>query len=178
MDVFAAVTPEYPCPHPYFSEYALAFAGMGLYPAVGLFVLGVLVCIGTRRLARAGTVAAMGVVTLAACYAIARWGDELIMRVAFGTDDWTRLQHELQAREADLAQHCRENAGLTTSQLVERYIATDRRMPWFHFADPNIPPLYFKISDWRDTVPRVIVSFGCSNNVLFNSTTMAVESSD
>jgi hypothetical protein len=151
---------------------------MGLYPAMGLFVLGGFVWIGTRRLALAGTVAAIGVTTLAACYAVARWGDELIMRVAFGTDDWTRLQHELQTREADLAQYCRENAGMTTSQLVEGYIATDRGMPWFRFADASIPPLYFKISDWRDTVPRVVVSFGCSNNVLFNSTTMAVESSD
>jgi hypothetical protein len=168
------VAPEYPCPHPYFSEYALAFAGMGVLPAVGLLVLGGLVWIGTRRLALAG----MGVVTLAACYVIASWGDELSMRVAFGTDDWARLQHELQAREADLAQYCREHAGLTTAQLVKGYIASDRRLPWFHFADPSIPPLYFKISDWRDTVPRVVVSFGCSNNVLFDSTTMAVESSD
>jgi hypothetical protein len=151
---------------------------MGLYVAVGLFVLGSLIWMGTRRRALAVSAAGMGVSMLFASYASARWGDELIMRMSFGADDWTSLQHELQAREADLARYCRENAGLTTSQLVEGYIATDRSLPWFHFAEPNIPPLSFKISDWRDTVPRIVVSFGCSNNVLFNSKTMAVESSD
>lgn len=153
-------------------------AAMGRFLAVGLFVLAVLVWIGTRWLAFAGVVAAMGVLTLLACYAAVRWGDQLIMRGAFGADNWTRLQHELQAREADLAQYSRENAGLTTSQLVKGYIAAHRRLPGFHFADPNIAPLHFKISDWRDTRPRVVVSFGCDNNVVFNSATMAVEQID
>lgn len=49
------------------------------------------------------------------------------------------------------------------------HIATDRSLPWLNFADPSIPPLYFKISDWRDAVPRVVVSFGCSNDALLNS---------
>lgn len=177
-DVCPAVAPEYPCPHPYFSEDAMAFAVMGQFLALGLFVLAVLAWIGTRWLALAGAVVAMGVLTLLACYAALRWGDELIMRGAFGADNWSRLQRELRAREADLVQYSRENPGLTTSQIVKGYIATHRRLPGFHFADPNIPPLYFKISDWRDTIPRVVVSFGCDNNVVFNSATMVVEQVD
>jgi hypothetical protein len=178
VDVYPDVTAEYPCPHPYFSENAMFFASMGPFLAVGLFVLGGLAWIGTRWLALAGTVTGMGVLTLLACYAAARWGNELIMRGTFGVDDWTRLQRELQAREADLAQYVRDNAGQTTSQLVEGYLASHRGLPGFHFADIQIAPLHFKISDWRDTVPRVVVSFGCDNNVVFNSATMAVEQID
>ena len=106
------------------------------------------------------------------------FGDGLIMRWRFGADDWARLQRELRAREADLEQYGRENPGRTTSQLVEGYLATRYRSDGFHFADPTIPPLYFKISEWRDVVPRVVVSFGCYNNVVFNSATMTVEGSD
>ena len=172
------MAPEYPCPHPYFSEYALGFAFVGQFLVVGLFVLAGLVWIRTRRLPLAGIVAAMGLLTLLARHAALRWGDELIMRGAFGADNWARLRRELQAQEADLAQYGREQPGLTTPQLVKGYIATHPRSPGFHFADPSIPPLYFKISDWRDTVPRVVVGFGCSNNVVFNSATMTVEQSD
>jgi hypothetical protein len=154
------------------------FAAMGRFLAIGLFVLAGLVWIGTRSLALAGTVGAMGLLALLACYAAFRWGDEGAMRGAFGDDNWTRLQRELQAREADLAQYGREHSGLTTSELVKGYIATHRRIPAFHFADSNVAPLHFKISGWRDTVPRVVVSFGCDNNVLFNSATMAVEQVD
>jgi hypothetical protein len=51
-------------------------------------------------------------------------------------------------------------------------------LPEFQFTKPNIPPLDFKVSDWRDTVPRIVVGFGCSNNVVFDSATMTVEQSD
>jgi hypothetical protein len=154
------------------------FAAMGRFLAMGLFVLAVLVWIGTRWLTLTGTVAAAGLLTLLASYAAVRWGDERIMRGAFGADDWVRLQRELQEREADLEQYGRENVGLTTQQLVKGYIAAHRRLPAFQFADPNVLPLHFKISDWRDVVPRVVVSFGCDNNVVFNSATMAIEQVD
>jgi hypothetical protein len=150
----------------------------GLPCAVGLLVLACLVGLATRRLQPAGTMAAIGLVTVLACYAVARWGDEFLMRAFLGAEDWTRLQRELQVREADLAHYGRAHAGLTTSQLVKGYLSTHRPLPQFHFTDPRVPPLDFKISDWRDAVPRVVVGFGCDNNVLFNSATMAVEQSD
>jgi hypothetical protein len=146
---------------------------MGMALAVGLVVLGGLVWIATRQ----RTLAAIGVLTFLASLATAHWGDTLLMRVAFGADDWSRLQRELQAHEADLAQYSRENAGQTTPQLVEGYLAT-HDLPAFHFTQPKIPPLDFKVSDWRDTVPRIVVGFGCYNNVVFNSATMGVEQSD
>lgn len=155
----------------------MALAAMGMLLAVGLVVLGGLIWIGTRRLTPAGPVAALGMLTFLVSCATARWGDALIMRLGFGADDWTRLQRELQAHEADLAQYSRKNAGLTTSQLVKGYLET-HRLPAFHFTKPNIAPLDFKVSDWRDTVPRIVVGFGCSNNVVFNSASMTVEQSD
>jgi hypothetical protein len=165
------------CHHPYFSEVAMLLGALGMLLAVGLVVLAGLIWIGTRRLKPGGPMAAVGVLTFLVCFAVGRWGDALIMRLGFGSDDWARLQRELQAHEADLAQYSRENAGLTTSQLVEGYIAT-HALPEFQFTNPKIPPLDFKVSDWRDTVPRVVVGFGCYNNVVFNSATMAVEQSD
>ena len=48
----------------------------------------------------------------------------------------------------------------------------------FYFSDPEIPPLVFLISDWRDTVPRVVIHFGCSNNMVFDSKTMALQQID
>jgi hypothetical protein len=45
----------------------------GTVSAVGLFVLAGLAWIGTRWLALAGTVAAMGLLTLLASYAAVRW---------------------------------------------------------------------------------------------------------
>ena len=60
---------------------------------------------------------------------------------------------------------------------VKSYLAT-HDLPAFQFSKPNIAPLDFKVSDWRDTVPRVVVGFGCSNNVVFNSANMTVEQSD
>jgi hypothetical protein len=155
----------------------MLLGAMGMSFAVGVVALGGLIWIGARRLTPAGPVAAVGVLMFLVFFATARWGDGLIMRLGFGADDWTRLQRELQAHEADLAQYSRENAGLTTSQLVQGYLAT-HRLPAFHFAKPNIAPLEFKVSDWRDTVPRIVVSFGCSNNVVFNSATMTLEQSD
>jgi len=173
------VVPEYPCRHPYFSEIAAGLVVVcGPFLVLGLFVLAGLVWFGTRELRLAGKLAAMGLLTVLACYVVARWGDEFLMRTFFGAEDWTRLQQELQAREADLARYGGEHAGLTTSQIVEGYLATHRPLPQFHFTESRVRPLDFKISDWRDAVPRVVVGFGCDNNVVFNSATMAVEQSD
>jgi hypothetical protein len=145
---------------------------------MGLFALAGLVWFSARDRRLAATLATTGLLTAVACYATISWGDELVMRFAFGAEDWKRLQRELQAQEADLAQYGREHAGLTTSQLVKGYLETDRPWPQFHFANPRVPPLDFKISDWRDAVPRVVVGFGCHNNVVFDSATMSVEQSD
>ena len=155
----------------------MLLGAMGMAFALGVVVLAGLVWLGTRRLRPAGPLAAVGVLTFLASYAVGHWGDELIMRLGFGSDDWMRLQRELQAHEADLAQYSRENAGLTTAQIVKSYLAT-HDLPAFQFSKPNIPPLDFKVSDWRDTVPRIVVGFGCSNNVVFNSANMTVEQSD
>jgi len=171
------VTPDCVDHHPYFTESFMFLGFMGMFLAVGVVVLAGLVGIVTRWLTPAGPLAAAGVLMLLVAYATARWGDGLVMRWAFGSDDWARLHQELEAHEADLAQYRRESAGLTTSQIVKSYLAA-HHLPAFQSSKPNIPPLDFKVSDWRDTVPRVVVGFGCSNNVVFNSTTMTVEQSD
>ena len=172
------MAPEYPCPHPYFSEDALGLAIMGQYLALGLVVLAIIVWLITRWWVPAGIVMAFAALTFLACHAAFHWGDKHAMRGAFGADDWARLQRELQAREADLAQYTRDHAGQTTAELVKGYIAARDRWRAFQPTDPNIAPLHLEISDWRDTVPRVVVSFGCDNHVVFNSTTMAIEQID
>jgi hypothetical protein len=45
----------------------------------------------------------------------------------------------------------------------------------FHFSDPTVPPVSFEVSAWRDKVPRIVVCFGCSNNIVFDSATMEIE---
>jgi hypothetical protein len=140
--------PQEPCRHPYFSEAGFALAAIGVLLALGLLVLAALIWITTRRRSPAGPVAALGVLSFLASRATGHWGDALIMRLGFGADDWTRLQHELQAHEADLAQYSREHAGLTTPLLVKGYLAT-HSLPAFQFTKPSVPPLDFKVSDWR-----------------------------
>jgi hypothetical protein len=169
------MSPEHTCLHPYFSESASAFALLGIFVGVGLLTLGGLVWIVTRRRGATGVI--VGTLVLPACYATLRWGDEFVMRSSFGTHDWERLQGELQSQEAELTRFAVANPGLTTSQLVAAFVATHTTRV-FEFSDSSIPPLTFKISDWRDTVPRVVVGFGCDNNVLFNSAKMSVEQSD
>lgn len=178
LDVDPTVAPELPCPHPYFSEDAQGLAVMGQFLALGLFVLAPIVWLIARWWVPAAVVMAFGALTLLASRAAFRWGDEHAMRGTFGPDDWARLQRELQAHEADLTRYARDHAGLTTPELVKGYLATHPRWPAFQLSDPSIAPLHFKISDWRDTIPRVVVGFGCDNNVVFNSSTMAVEQID
>jgi hypothetical protein len=43
---------------------------------------------------------------------------------------------------------------------------------------PEYPRPHPCFCDWRDEVPRVVVSFGCGNNVSFDSASMEVEQSD
>ena len=110
--------------------------------------------------------------------AFAGIADRLLLRSQFGTDDLARLQHELQVREADLERYSHKYTGVSNSQIVEGFLATYQRPNGLYFSDPTVPPLFFKVSDWRDTVPRIVVDFGCSNNAVFNSTTMAIEQLD
>lgn len=171
------MTPDCVRHHPYFTENFQFLGFMGMFFAVGLVVLAGFVGIVTRRRKPAGPLSAVAVLTFVASYTVARWGDGLILHWAFGSDDWRRLQHELQAHEADLAQYRRENAGLTTSQLVKG-LSRNPSPACVSFHQAQHPPLDFKVSDWRDTVPRVVVGFGCSNNVVFHSATMTIEQSD
>jgi len=99
-------------------------------------------------------------------------------RSQFSADDLARLQRELQMREADLERYGREHPGLSNSQIVEGFLATRHRREGFYFSDPAVPPLFFNVSDWRDNVPRVVVSLGCDNNIVFDSTTMDIEQLD
>jgi hypothetical protein len=93
----------------------MLLGGMGMVLALGLVLLAGLAWLATRQRTPAGALAAIGVLTFLASLATAYWGDTLLMRLAFGADDWTRLQRQLQAHEADpparlqgqrLARHC------------------------------------------------------------------------
>jgi hypothetical protein len=41
-----------------------------------------------------------------------------------------------------------------------------------------VRPVHFKVSDWHDTVPRIVVAYNACNNALFDPDTMWVEQSD
>jgi len=169
--------PAYPCPHPYFpSELLWVLAvPMLLLMASFLVVVGGLHWIATRSKIGVAIVASGALIVPAAFAGIV---DRLMLRSLFGTEDLARLQHELLIREADLERYGREYPGLSNSQIVEGFLATHQRPNGFFFDDPAVPPLFFKVSDWRDTVPRIVVDFGCSNNAVFDTTTMAIEQLD
>ena len=169
------------CPHPYFSALETWFfvAPLALLAlAIFLAFMGSLLWFATRSWMGALIVAGaalLGAVGFGAFGDIVDW---FVVRWQFPSDDLARLQRELQDREADLERYGQEHPGVSTSRIGKDYLASRHRRTGFYFSDPEVPPVYFKVSDWRDAVPRVVVSFGCGNNVVFNSTTMGLEQLD
>lgn len=178
------VPTEQSCPHPYFSLTELVwFASVPVMLVVAV-VAGLLILVGgvlwLRTRSRLGAIIQLSGVLL-----LVAWFGGFIapnagsaFRSQFSADDLARLQRELQLREADLARYSREHANVSNSQIVKGFLETHRRWDGFYFSDPKVPPLFFKVSDWRDKVPRVVVSLGCSNNIVFYSLTMDIEQLD
>ena len=176
------------CPHPYFgpTEDILGLALMGMW--LMLVVAGFVIVVGALswlvvRWRTSIIILASGVLMLAVVYFGGRlflrhFDAAYVFRWQLGTDELARLQRELQTREADLERYGREHPDWSNEQIVKGFIATNTLPKRFYFSDPEIPPLVFLISDWRDTVPRVVIHFGCSNNMVFDSKTMALQQID
>ena len=168
--------PEHCQPHPYFGliEMLWSFMLPTLVVAAIFILLGGASWIWSRS--RAGPVVlACGVLMVAGCLGDI---DRAVLRWLFGAGDFARLQRELQMREADLARYGVEHPGWSNSQIVKGFLSTNGRPNGFYFSEPAVQPLFFKVSDWRDEIPRVVVSFGCSNNMVFDSMTMKIEQLD
>ena len=123
------------------------------------------------------TIFASGVLMLAA-RSFARVDPVFSLPSQFGADNLARLQRELQVREADLERYGREHPGLSNKEVVRGFLITNQRSGDFHLSGAAAPPLFFKFSDWRGKVPCIVVSFGCNNNIVFNSATMQIEQID
>jgi hypothetical protein len=94
------------------------------------------------------------------------------------TGDWRALQHAIQARQTALDQVRLAHPTWTSRQLVDEF-REQNSLPWeFHFKDPQVKPVYFKVSDWRAGAPRIVVAYNDCNNALFDPDSMWVEASD
>jgi len=94
------------------------------------------------------------------------------------TGEWQALRRTLQAHESELRRYAAAHPGWNSKQIVAGFLRERPRLSEFRFADPTVEPLYFKVSDWRDTVPRIVVAYNACNNAVFDSDTMWVEVSD
>ena len=94
------------------------------------------------------------------------------------TGEWRDLRRAIKAREAALRQYQLAHPSWTKEQVVKGFLKEGPVLPAFRFSDPAVGPIYFKISEWRDDVPRVVVAYNECKNALFDSDTMWVEQSD
>lgn len=94
------------------------------------------------------------------------------------TGEWRALRRTIQAHELSLRVYAAAHPGWTNKQIVAGFLRDGPQLPEFHFEDTSVTPVYFKVSDWRDTVPRIVVAYNACNNALFDPDTMWVEQSD
>lgn len=94
------------------------------------------------------------------------------------TGEWQALRRTIQAHELALREYRAGHPGWTNQEIVAGFLREAPKLPEFRFEDPSVKPVFFKVSDRRDTVPRIVVAYNQCNNALFDPDTMWVEQSD